>query len=211
MALYYHGLPLSVLGRWFRVHKTTILRWIISLSVSLWPYVYCWINQHVKAKVVYIDEKWLKIKGQWHYWFVVLDKDTGLPVIASLLASKTKWSLRWIGYKLKQLKKLPRVIITDGMLGYDCIASLDQRIHHILCHFHHQHCHKEQIPSTKKAMKQVLQTSDKRTVKRRLAKLKNSVFKNGSKTPKRNCLNFYLRLEVRKYRKLTMLLRDFSG
>jgi len=132
MTLYYHGLPLSLLGNWFCVHKTTILRWIISLSVSLWPYVYCWINQHVKAKVVYIDEKWLKIKGKWHYWFVVLDKDTGLPVIASLLASKTKWSLRWIGLKLKQLKKLPRVLITDGMLGYDCLANLDQRIQHIL-------------------------------------------------------------------------------
>jgi len=26
--------------------------------------VYVWINQKVKGKVVYIDEKWLKIKGK---------------------------------------------------------------------------------------------------------------------------------------------------
>jgi hypothetical protein len=47
MTLYYYGVPLSVLGRWFSVHKTTILRWIISFkrgsatalstAVSLWP------------------------------------------------------------------------------------------------------------------------------------------------------------------------------
>jgi len=37
MALYYHGIPLSVLGRWFEVHKTTILRWVISLAIELWP------------------------------------------------------------------------------------------------------------------------------------------------------------------------------
>jgi hypothetical protein len=63
MTLYYHGIPLSVLGRWFSVHKTTILRWIISLAVSLWPIVYIFINKKVKGKVVYIDLKWLKIKG----------------------------------------------------------------------------------------------------------------------------------------------------
>jgi len=181
MALYYHGLPLSVLGKWFKVHKTTILRWLISLAISLWPMVYDWINQRVPAKIVYLDEKWLKIKGKWHYWFVVLDKDTGLPVITSLLASKTKWSLRWIALKLKQLKKLPKVLITDGMLGYNCIANLDQRIRHILCHFHHQqgvtrylrkNFKENQIPQRKEVMKKVLQTSDKRTVKRRLSKLK---------------------------------------
>lgn len=188
MALYYHGLPLSVLGRWFKVHKTTILRWVISLAISLCPLVYSWINRSVKAKVVYLDEKWLKIKGKWHYWFVVLDKETGLPVIASLLASKSKWSLRWIGYKLKQLKKLPTVLITDGMLGYDCITNLGQRIHHILCHFHHQqgvtrylrrNFKENQIPQPKEVMKKVLQTNDKRTVKRRLAQLKKRAQKLG--------------------------------
>jgi len=108
---------------------------------------------------VNIDEKWLKIKGKWHYWFVVLDKETGLPLISSLMASKSKWSLRWIAEKLKQLKKIPRILITDGMLGYDCLLDIDQRIKHILCHFHHQqgvtpylkeHLEKEEIPTRKK-------------------------------------------------------------
>lgn len=184
MTLYYYGLPLSVLGRWFNVHKTTILRWVISLAVSLWPIVYSWINKRVKAKIVYIDEKWLKIQGKWHYWFVVLDSDTGLPVIASLLASKSKWSIRWIATQLIKIKKIPRIFLTDGMLGYDYITeAIDQRIHRILCHFHHQqsinhylkkHFKKEeQIPQRKKVMKKMMQTDDKRTVKRRFSKLKS--------------------------------------
>lgn len=188
MTLYYYGVPLSVLGRWFSVHKTTILRWIISLAVSLWPLVYLWINKKVKGKIVYIDEKWLKIKGKWHYWFVVLDSDTGLPLIYSLLAKKSKWSLRWIGTQLLKLKKVPRIVITDGMLGYDYVLSIDLRIKHLLCHFHHQqgvthylneHFEKEEREKRKKEMKKVLQTEDKRTVKRRFALLKKFAQKLG--------------------------------
>jgi hypothetical protein len=101
MVLYYHGVPLSVLGSWLKVHKTTVLRWMIGLSIELFPLVYRWIYDNVKANIVYIDEKWLKIRGKWYYWFVVLDSYTGLPVLASLLGTKSQWSCRWIGVKLK--------------------------------------------------------------------------------------------------------------
>ena len=57
-------------------------------------------------------------------------------------------------------------------------------VKHILCHFHHQqgvarwlkkHFHeKEEIASRKPKMKRVLQSNDKRTVRRRLEKLKES-------------------------------------
>ena len=101
MVLYYHGVPLSVLGGWLEVHKTTALRWMIGLSLELFPLVYRWIYDNVKANIVYIDEKWLKIRGKWRYWFVVLDSDTGLPALASLLGAKSQWACRWIGIKLK--------------------------------------------------------------------------------------------------------------
>lgn len=114
LALYYWNVPLSVLGRWFHGHKTTILRWIIGLAVALGPILYGWIVQHVKASKVYVDEKWLKIGGQWHYWYVVLDGDTELPVVTALLRSRTKAACRWIGCLLRQLGKIPRVVITDG-------------------------------------------------------------------------------------------------
>jgi hypothetical protein len=74
------------------------------------------------------------------------------------------------------------------MLGYDCLLDIDQRIKQILCHFHHQqgvthylleHFEEEQIPKRKKEMKKVLQTEDKRTVKRRFLKLKKFAQKLG--------------------------------
>ena len=37
MALYYHGVPLSVLGQWCSAHKTTVLRCILGMSRGLWP------------------------------------------------------------------------------------------------------------------------------------------------------------------------------
>ncbi len=39
MVLYYHGLPLSVLGSWFSVHKTTVLRFLLGANQELCPIV----------------------------------------------------------------------------------------------------------------------------------------------------------------------------
>jgi transposase-like protein len=184
MVLYYHGVPLSVLGSWLHVHKTTVLRWMIGLSLELFPLVYRWIYDGVKANIVYIDEKWLKIQGKWYYWFVVLDSETGLPVLASLLDTKSRWSCQWIGCKLKQMGKIPKVIITDGLLSYRELVGMLKGAKHILCHFHHQQAvtawlkkrftDKAQIAARKKQMKKVLQTTDKRTARRRFARLKES-------------------------------------
>ncbi len=188
LVLYYHGMPLSVLGSWFGVHKTTILRRMLGLVSVLWPIIYRWILDNVKAQRVYIDEKWLKIRGKWLYWFVVLDTETGLPVLAALLPSTGKWACRWIGVMLKRIGKIPRVIITDGLPGYShvihAMALVGRRVKHILCHFHYQQGitrwlkkrfdDKDEIAARKKKMKRVLQTSDKRTVRRRLEKLKES-------------------------------------
>jgi len=187
MILYFYGVPLSVLGSWLHVHKTTVLRWMIGLAVELFPLVYVWIIEKVKARVVYIDEKWLKLRGKWHYWFVVLDSETGIPILASLLGTRSRWSCRWIGCKLKQLGKLPGVIITDGLSSYHELANM-MGAKHVLCHFHHQQGvtrwlkkhfgnadqDKARIDARKKEMKKILQTDDKRTVRRRFARLKES-------------------------------------
>jgi len=57
MTLFYWNVPLSVLGRWCGVHKTTILRWVLGLALALWPLIHRWIGEHVKASMVYVDEK----------------------------------------------------------------------------------------------------------------------------------------------------------
>lgn len=178
MTLFYWNVPLSVLGRWMGVHKTTVLRWIMGLALSLWPTVYGWILDRVKAKMVYIDEKWIKIRGRWRYWYVVLDVETELPVLAALLPSRTRWACRWLGCQLNRIKKVPHLIITDGLRAYD---HLWPGVKHVLCRFHHQqnvtqwlnkHFTAEaDITKRKPLMKKLFQTSDKRTVRRRLARL----------------------------------------
>src|SRR2546427_8673784 len=45
------------------------------LALALWPIVSQWLVERVKAQMVSVDEKWLKIRGRWQYWFVVLDVD----------------------------------------------------------------------------------------------------------------------------------------
>jgi transposase-like protein len=179
MVLYYHGLPLSVSCHWLGVHKTTILRWILGASLQLWPIVSLWIKQQVNGTIVCLDEKWIKIRGTWYYWFVVLDHDTGLPIVASLLATKSQWACRWIGVQLRRVGVVPKVLITDGLLSYSHVLAGAK---HLTCLFHHQQgvtrwlkkhfSEKEQIQDRKSQMLHVFQTQDKRTVKRRWAKLK---------------------------------------
>jgi transposase-like protein len=179
MTLFYWNVPLSVLGRWCGVHKTTILRWVVGLALAVWPSVSQWIVERVHAPMVYVDEKWLKIRGRWQYWFVVLDVATELPVLAALLPSRSPWACRWIGRQLHRLKQVPRVIITDGLQAY---AYLVPGAKHVWCRFHHQqgvtHWLQQhfttdaEINMRKPVMKKLLQTRDKRTVRRRLARLR---------------------------------------
>ena len=84
-----------------------------------------------------------------------------------------------IGIQLKQLGKVPRVIITDGLLSYSFVS---EGVKHLLCRFHHQQGvtrwlkkhfdEKAEIAQRKPLMKRLFQTTDKRTVKRRFEKLK---------------------------------------
>ena len=87
--------------------------------------------------------------------------------------------------KLKQMGKIPREVITDGLSGYrSMVEDVLEKARHNLCHFHHQQRvtvwlkkrfqSKEEIAARKPKMKKVFQTEDKRTVRRRLGKLKES-------------------------------------
>ena len=100
-------------------------------------------------------------------------------MLAALLPSRGQWACRWVGRQLCQLKKVPTVLITDGLRAY---AYLVPGAQHILCRFHHQQgvthwlrqhfATEAEINTRKPAMKRLFQTHDKRTVRRRLARLK---------------------------------------
>jgi hypothetical protein len=185
MTLYYSGASLSRIGWWVgEKAKSTIYTWIMGLAVALWPVIRGWVWSHVKGTRVWIDEKWLNIRKKWFYWFVEIDQPTGLPLFHDLLPTRSKWACRLFLLKLKCLGKIPSDIMTDGLKGYvSAIAKVFPRAKHLWCLFHHQQgvtrCVNTQFSETdrkeanaaKKRMKQVVQTHDTRTVKRRLKRL----------------------------------------
>jgi hypothetical protein len=88
---------------------------VLGLALALWPLISRWLGEHVKASMVSGDEKWLKIRGRWYDWCVVLDVATELPVLAALLPSRGQWACRWVGRQWRQRKKVPQVLITEGL------------------------------------------------------------------------------------------------
>lgn len=184
LTLYFWNVPLSRIARWLGVSKGTIYQWVIGVSVVLFPLIQAWIVGRVTAARVAVDEKWLKIRKQWHYWFVTLDEATGLPVCMSLLPTRTTWACCWVLVSLKCLGKLPRAVITDGLAGYAAsVPVVFPRATHLGCLFHHQQgvtrwlrdhassLAEEIVTVLKRKMKRVIQTSDPRTVRRRLTRL----------------------------------------
>jgi transposase-like protein len=181
MRLFWLGVPLRVLGQWCHVHPTTVLRWILGLALALWPHVNTWLTTQVTCTKAYVDEKWIKIRNQWYYWFVVLDANTGLPIYQTLLATRSAASVEWIVTELRRLKQRPSLFITDGLAAYRSVFASLKGVTHVLCRFHHQqgvtrwlknHFSADtDVAERKAAMKKLVQTNDKRTVKRRLIRL----------------------------------------
>jgi hypothetical protein len=117
MTLYCWNVPLSRLGLWLGVSNSTVYQGVSGLAVALFPVVQSWIVARVQAVTVAVDEKWLKIRQQWHYWFVALDEATGLPILGSVLPTRTTWACCWVLVTLKRCGHVPRAIITDGLAG----------------------------------------------------------------------------------------------
>ena len=182
--LYYWNVPLSRIAKWMGVSPATVLNWTTGLAVALYPMVAHWIVTKTKAACLAVDEKWLKIDKTWHYWFVGLDEETGLPVGMALLSTRTTWACAWFLLSLRRLGLRPRAIITDGLEGsVSSIQRVFPTAKHLLCLFHHQQgvtrwlrphaadLPKQVVAALKRAMKHVVQTRDARTVRRRLERL----------------------------------------
>lgn len=178
LTLYYWGVPLSRLGQWTGVHKTTVWRWLLGLVRCLFPMVMGFLQETIRTCVVLVDEKWLKLRGKWYYWFVAIEASTCLPLACYLSPTRSAWVCRYIGVKLRGLGMRIKAIVTDGLKSYHALLP---EVVHQRCIFHHQqevfrYC-REHLPDTEEAaicrqeMLNVVKTTDKRTVRRRLEKL----------------------------------------
>ncbi len=179
--LYYHGLSLEVIGRFFGVHKTTVMRWLTPLAQVNWQAAI----QHGKrffSGTVAIDEKWVKVAGVWWYLFAAVDHVSGFPLHVALLPSNAGPYCQAFLLQLKALGYQPTVIITDGWDAYiKAIAAVFPQAQHLLCHFHALRAAfrrlRAQVPAgllrqaVAAQLKSLFHTAGKRTVRRRLAKL----------------------------------------
>lgn len=134
--LYFHGLSLEVIGSFFGVHKTTVMRWIAPFSELDWQALVA-KGQGFFSGIVAIDEKWIKIDGVWWYLFVAVDHVSGFPLHVELFPSNAGPYCRLFLLQLKALGYAPKTIITDGWDAYvKAIATVFPKAEHLLCRFH---------------------------------------------------------------------------
>jgi transposase-like protein len=179
--LYYHGLSLEVIGRFFGVHKTTVMRWLSPLAQVNWQGA---VQQGKRffSGTVAVDEKWIKIAGLWWYLFVAVDHVSGLPLHVALLPSNATPYCKLFLLQLKALGYRPKVIITDGWDAYvTAIVRVFPNAQHLLCRFHALRAAfrrlRKQLSSGKtrrrwaNKLTRLFRTPSKRTVCRRLDRL----------------------------------------
>lgn len=180
--LYYHGLSLEVIGGFFGVHKTTVMRWIEPFAHLPWQQVVQKGRRFFSGGIA-VDEKWVKVEGVWWYLFAAVDSVSGFPLHVALLPSNSQAYCRLFLLQVKALGYVPKVIITDGWDAYaGAIAAVFPNAQHLLCRFHALVAAfrrlKEAIQDWKgravwtEKLKKLFHTSSKRTVQRRMERLK---------------------------------------
>jgi len=173
-----HGVSLEVIGRFFGVHNTTVMRWLSPLAHVNWQGA-VQQSQRLFSGTVAVDAKWLTIAGGWWYLCVAVDHVSGLPFHVALLPSNaTPYCARFL-LQRKARGYHPTVIITDGWeASVKAIARVFPHAQHLLCRLHARRAAlrrlRQQVPSgnarrrwadTRTAL---FRTPSKRTVQRRL-------------------------------------------
>lgn len=179
--LYFRGVSTSVIGGWFGVNKSTICRWLT--SISSWSEE--WVNkqniQNIKfSGKIGIDEKWIKIDNCWWYLFAAIDCVTNYPLLVSIHPSNDGNYCKLFLTQLKLKGYYPKLIITDGWNAYiKAIPEVFPKAEHSLCQFHLLHSIYTRMRRLKlfdanisSSIGELFRTFYKRTVYRRIEKLK---------------------------------------
>ena len=183
--LYTSGLSYATIGGWMGVDASTVCRWLEPFASLGWM----WVQQQRASfsGQVAVDEKEIKIDGETWYLFVAVDCVTRFPLhIAFYPSNNGDYCLTFL-LELKQKGYRPYVIVTDGWDAYiEAIQTAFPKAKHMLCRFH-------LIRSVFRRMKKIkffdaecitllrnlFHSDDPRTVRRRVAVLKEKLAKLG--------------------------------
>ncbi|MEA2098122.1 MAG: transposase, partial [Patescibacteria group bacterium] len=178
---YYHGISQGIIGSWFGKDKSTICRWLEDISLLAGIYLKN-LMVDFSGKVA-IDEKWIKIGDVWFYLFVAIDCVSGYPLLAKIYKSNSTNYCKLFLLELKIRGYIPKIIITDGWDSYiRAIKTVFPGAEHLLCRFHvirslFRRLRKAKIfnKEISKLIGNIFKTDYKKTVRRRISKIKDKL------------------------------------
>lgn len=134
--LYVYNVPQEVLALLFDVGKTSIHTWIYALcgeevEWQILREIVCW-SGHVS-----VDEKWVKIKGQWSFVLCAVDAVSGFPLLIDLYPTLDTVSWTLFFKRFYGLYGRPKLIQSDGSRS---LAAAREKVfsgvRYQLCTFH---------------------------------------------------------------------------
>lgn len=183
--LYSSGLSDAVIGGWVGVDASTICRWLEPFSA--WGWVWLQQQRVCFSGQVAVDEKDIKIGGVTWYMCVAVDCVTRLPLHINFYPSNGEWYCRTFLFELKAKGYHPYVVVTDGWDGYiKAILKAFPNAKHHLCRFHLIRSVFRRMKKIKffdaevsKMVGNLFHSADPRTVRRRVATLKDTLTDQG--------------------------------
>jgi len=134
--LYQFGVAQAKLSLLFGISKTAIHNSIASFcDAGLKGFIIRMIGQW--SGKICIDEKWIKIAGNWQYIMSAVDSVSGMPLFVKRFrnADTTNWILFLSEFKLYYGN--PTLITTDGSVSLlPALKFVFSRVRHQLCWFH---------------------------------------------------------------------------
>ena len=159
------GLNMDVIALMFGVAKSTVHNWVYRLpdmkkmilnSIKSWSGIIC------------MDEKWVKINGDWHYVLSVVDHITGFPLYFKTVDNTKAATWKPFMSEFRKIYGKPKLIISDGSTS---LAAARKKIFpdvsYQFCWFH----------KLKNLNEKIYKVKDKK-LRKKLLKMSKSMFHN---------------------------------
>jgi len=180
------GLNYYVIAILFGISKSTVHNKFHSLP-NLGNLISRFIT--IKPRVVSIDEKWIKIKGKWHYVLSIVDNITGFPLYVKLFPSITaeSWMVFMRGFKA--IYGNPQKIVSDGSSSLSkARATVFSDVPYQLCKFH----------KLKNLNRKIYENVYDAKLRRKLLKLAKNIFRNRSVSSRKRTALTIVEMDIPK-------------
>ncbi len=134
--LYQSGVSQDDLSRYFAISKGSVHNYIYRFALPLRQ----WLLQNIESwsGEICVDEKWIKVAGQWQYVLTGVDAATGIPLLSKRFRCID--TVAWVAF-LKEFQTIygsPKLITSDGSgaIAKAICLVFKGKVRHQLCWFH---------------------------------------------------------------------------